>query len=308
MFRRISIKSILTLFVVLLVLFVLVKVMDSRQGERTFPEVLVEIDAESVTRITIIPRILRGQPVDLIREEDRWMVETQGKRYNANPSLPGSMIDELNHMKLLNLAGIGKEQWEEYEVTDSLGTRVQVYADSEKVSDVWIGKFTYQTQQITSYVRLADEKEVYGVEGFLPMTFNREANTFRDQTVIKSDKRNWSRLQFTYADEPSFVLTRMEDQWMVDNQPADSTAVADYFSKIANLTHSGFTDRNPSGKPTCSLLIEGNNQMTPVRLEGFRQNEQEMILTTSQNEGSYFSHPELVEKIFVSREDLLKQP
>jgi len=305
MFRRISIKTILTFFFVLLVLFVLVKGMDSRKGERTFPEALVKVDAESVTRITVFPRILRGQSVDLIKEGDRWMVESEGNRYNANPSIPGSMIDELNRMKLLNLAGKGKEQWELYEVTDTLGTRVQLYADTEKMSDILIGKFTYQTQKITSYVRLADEKEVYGVDGFLPMTFNREVKAFRDQTVVKSDKNNWSKLSFTYAEEPSFVLARSDDQWMVDNQPADSAAVAEYLSGIATLTHSGFADRKPAGNPTHSLVIEGNNRMVPIRLEGFVQGEQEVILTTSQNKGSYFNNPELVEKIFISRDALV---
>jgi hypothetical protein len=290
---------------VMLVLFVMVKMLDSRKGERTFPEALVQVDAESVTRIALFPRILRGQSVDLIKDGDRWIVESEGNKYNANPSIPGSMIAELTGMKLLNLAGKEKEQWEFYEVTEPLGTRVQLYADSEKVSDILIGKFTYQTQRITSYVRLADKKEVYGVEGFLPMTFNREVKAFRDQTVLKSDKNNWSKLSFTYAEEPSFVLARSHDQWMVDNQPADSAAVAEYLSGIATLTHSAFTDRKPEGNPTYSLVIEGNNRMTPIRLEGFMQGEQEAILTTSQNKGSYFNYPEMIEKIFISRDALL---
>ena len=305
MFRRVNIKTILILFFALLAVFVVVELVDSSKGERSFPDKLVQADADNVTQIRIFPRVLRGQAVDLVKEGDVWKVESNGKSYNADQSIPGSMISELNKAKPISLAGRNKEQWKAFEVTDSLGTRVQLFEGGDVVADVVIGKFNYQAQKMTSYIRLTDEKDIYGVDGFLSMMFNREIKGFRDPIILKSNKKDWAKLTFTYAGGDSFELTKTDGKWMVGSTPADSAAVESYLSGITNLRNSNFVDTSAPQVPTQSVQIEGNNMMAPIHIDGFFQDEKNFLLQSNQNEGTLFNSPDIAKKLFVTKESLI---
>ncbi|MBN1821688.1 MAG: DUF4340 domain-containing protein [Prolixibacteraceae bacterium] len=307
MFRRVSIKSIIVLFIVLFIAYIFVAVIDSKKGDRTFRKDLVDVSTEEISEIRIFPRILNGESVILLKEGDLWVVKSGEKSYNANQSLPVSMIDQLNSLKPMSLAGNKKDQWNQYEVTDSLGTKVQLIKGGNTVADLIIGKFSYQTQKVTTYIRLAGEKEIYGVEGFLSMTFNREIKAFRDQTIIKGQKSDWIKLTFTYPADSSFILSKSGDKWQINNVPADSLSVSKYLNQIANLSNSAFAQNVPSGSPTHTLLIEGNNMMNPIKIEGYYTDEKTFIINSNLNEGTYFNSPDISNKIFISKKQLINQ-
>lgn len=300
MYRKLNIKSIVLVFAVLLVIYVLIEIIGSGKNDRTFKSDLVEVVADEVNKIEIMPRVLGGGSINIIKEGGTWMVESEGTKYNANVSMPGSMVSELNNMKTTNLVATKKEAWGKYEVTDSLGTRVKLYNGNNVVADVVIGKFNYQPQKVSTYVRLSNDKEVYAVEGFLSMVFNRDLDAFRDQTVIKSNKGNWAKLTFSYPADSSFVLTRSGSNWLVDGAAADSSAVESFFSDISNLTNSSFAQNEVQGSPSHSLLIEGDNMLAPVKISGYYVDEKNFIFESSQNQGTFFNNINTAGKIFIS--------
>lgn len=54
-----------------------------------------------------------------------------------------------------------------------------------------IGKFAFQQpRSMSTFVKLAGDIDIYEVEGFLDMIFNKTSNDFRDETIIKSDRKN----------------------------------------------------------------------------------------------------------------------
>ncbi len=308
MYRKINIKILAVIFIVLLVVTVVTEMVDLRKGNRTFKQELVTVNADEITSLEVYAKSAGGKPVTLKKENDTWNVEADGKAYRADQSAPGSMIAQLNEMKAKSLATSDKDRWKEFEVTDSLGTRVKLYNGSNLAADVIFGKFSYsQPQTMTSYVRLAGEDEVYGVDGMMGMSFNRNVDSFRDKTILKSSSSDWTKLTFSYPADSSFTLEKMNDKWMIGNTVADSASVVKYFRSLNRVTSSKFAQAEPAGQPTHHLEIEGNNNMVPLEITGYYNGADDFILGSTQNEGNYFNDKETAEKIFVSTQKLLRQ-
>ena len=300
MFRKINNKLLVTVFVVLLAVVVLVEFMDSRKGNRTFKSDLVEVVADDVTSIEIYPKAANGNLIKLFRENDLWKVESGGKKFNADQASAGRMISEINEMKTKSVVATNKESWGKFEVTDSLGTEVKLIKGSSVLADIIIGKFSYaEPRNMTSYVRLAGEKEVYGVEGMLGMSFNRNVNAFRDRTIIKSNKADWTKLTFSYPADSSFVLEKKGEKWMIGDMETDSASVVKYFNQIANLSDGSFTDEKPSISATHHLTIEGNNMMQKVEVTGYYSDPDNFVLESNVNPGAHFNNKETAKKVFV---------
>lgn len=300
MFRKINNKLLVVIFGILLVIVVIVKLVDSRKGNRTFKSDLVEVNAADVTAIELFPKVANGTLIKLFKENDVWQLESEGKRYNADQSAAASMINELNQMKPKSVVATKKDRWKQFEVTDSLATRVKLLKDGDVLADVMLGKFSFsQPQTMTSYVRLNDDNEVYGVDGMLGMSFNRNVNSFRDKTVIKSNKTDWIKLTFTYPSDSSFVLEKKGEKWMVGEMKTDSAALVKYFNSIAHLTGTKFANSKPVGPPTHSLKIEGNNGMSPLEISGYFTDKDNFVLASNQNSNTYFNNPKTARKVFV---------
>ena len=307
MYRKLNSKILAAVFVVLLVIVILIELADSRQGGRTFREDIVEVETDQVTSLEILPKVTGGELIRLVKEDEMWFAESAGKKYNSDASLVTSMINELNRITPESVVATNKSRWEQYEVTDSLGTSVKLFNGAELLADLIIGKFSFsQPRKMTSYVRLADEDEVYGVDGMLGMSFNRNLNSFRDRTVLSSSSSDWTRLTFSYPADSSFVLEKTGDGWLAGGQPADSASVAEYFSSVSNLSEGQFAENDPSGSPSHKLVIEGNNEMQPLEITGYYQDEDNFITGSSQNLGSFFNSRDLVEKIFVPGTKFIK--
>ena len=301
MFRKINNKLLVTVFVILLAIVVLVEFTDSRKGNRTFKSDLVEVVTEDITSIEIYPKAAYGKQIKLFRENDNWKVESDGKKYNADPNTAVRMITELNSLKPKSVVATNKENWGKFEVTDSLGTEVKLLKGTEILADVIIGKFSYQDQRnMTSYVRLADDKEVYGVDGMLAMSFNRNLNSFRDRTIIKSNKADWTKLTFSYPADSSFVLEKKGEKWMIGEMETDSASVVKYFNQIASLSDGSFTDEKPAISATHRLTIEGNNMMPKIEITGFYTDPDNFVLESIQNPDTWFNSKTSAEKVFVS--------
>lgn len=307
MFRKLNLKIILPIFLVLLIILVIVKYIDTKKGERTFKDNLVTVDPDQVTEVQIFPRPMKGKSFNITKNGDSWILESDGKKYNADPSIVNSMISELNRLKPLSVVATKKERWGQYEVTDSLGTRVKLFDKEQLLADVVVGKFNInQPQDMTSYVRLVNDNNVYDVNGYASMTFTQPLNAYRDQKVIKDDTKNWTKLTFTYPSDSSFVLSRIDNQWMINGASADSAAVVKYLSTIGRLSNDKFAEADSAGSPNHTLKIEGDNLAAPIQVNGYLKKGSYMV-ESSQNPGTYFNSTSLADKIFISRNKLLKQ-
>ena len=204
------------------------------------------------------------------------------------------------------LAARGEAKWNEFQV-DSTGSRVKVIEGSDVTLDLVIGRFSFQQPRtMNTFVRLYNDTDVYEVDGFLDMTFNQGANSFRDGTLINADFNSWIQLRFNYPADSSFQLMKTGDDWFVNDIKADSSKTVDYLRRLSKLSNSSFIDDfNPEKfiNPTYSLSIS-TADLQFTELKGFADTTQ-YVIHSSENPEAYFDGNSVGKSIFVGKSAFL---
>lgn len=306
MFNLKSNTTLWIVFAVLLVAVVLIFTTESTKKERSFRKELVIIDTSAVTSLSIYPKSKNGQEVKLLLGDGNWKVSSENSQtYSVPKGKIENLLSQLLLIKPKRVAARNKTKWKEYQV-DSAATRVVVNEDGSEVLDLIIGKFAFQQpRSMSTFVRLNDENEVYEVDGFLDMTFNKDVNSFRDETIVQSDRNNWKKLTFFYSEGVSFELEKVEDKWMIDGVATDSAKTVNSLNSLARLTNTSFVDKTPDEilpQQTSKLVIEVQDS-DPIEIIGYK-NDEKFLVHSSQNPENYFDGSKVSEKIFISKESL----
>jgi len=305
MSKKTSNVKLLIILVILLGAIGVVKLMDSKQGERNFRSELVEIDTSKVTAIHIYPKSLPGEVVRLSVESDKWKIKVNEKSVSTEKSMVPRILNELIGLKPKRLAGKTAERWKDFQV-DSLATRVEVYEGDKKTLDLVVGKFSFQqnSNNMETFVRLAAEEETYTVDGFLDPTFNNGTDHWRDKTIIKGDKGEWISLSFTLPALGSYQLQMQDSVWKIGGEVADATEVDNYLNALSQVSGASYADdieESALGTPDYMLEI-ANKQGDKIKVDGFVKDEKQ-ILRSSLNPESLFNveagAANLFETIFV---------
>jgi len=316
MFKKLNVKTLIIILAILGAILYISTLSDN--NERSFRNVIVAIDTARVTDIVINIANENLQITLTKTGNNEWEVVGNGNRYPADKAIVKNILGQYSQMKPIRIAGTSENKWEAFEVSDSTGTRVTLNDGNDELTDIFIGKFSYsqppqgaqqnqyQQQQrgtMTSFVRLADEKDVYAVDGFLKMAYQNDLNAYRNKSLVSVKKDDIARLEFKYPDR-SITLTKEENKWMMNGQPADSASTVKYLNKIYRLNSSDFVDQSTqkTGDATYKVAIEGNNFL-PIELKAFPAADTTIkyVITSSINPGAEFNgtKAKLYEKIFV---------
>lgn len=326
MYKKLNSKTLLIILAILVALVVVVTIYDSKKGERSFRAEMIDADTAKITKVVIDPKAEKSDVIELTKQSDGWHVSSGKSTYRADEMMINNILTTFREMKPLRMIANDKSRWGDYDVTDSSATKIKIFTGKKLASNLYVGRFNYQqpknsnpqqysyNQQrgtMTTYVRLADEKAVYIVEGFLGMSFNRNLNDYRDKTVIRSNKEDWTRLTFTYPADSSFTLSKENGKWMVNGLLADSASVAGYLNTISHLTSQNFADDTKplSTEAVYSLSIDGNNFPKPLHIEALPADSvNKFLISSSLNEGIMFSGEKsgLTGKVFVSKSKFIK--
>jgi hypothetical protein len=309
MFKKASNNLLGLVFVVLLLVVVILFFFDSGKNERTFREVLVDIDTSAVTQILIFSKANNYKPIKVFKQDDKWLVELKnGKSASVTEQKITQTLTELSSIIPKRLAARDKEKWGEFQV-DSTGTRVQVFEGDNHSLDIVIGRFNYQQQlqSVSTYVRLHKDADVYEVDGFLALTFNKDADAFRDGTMIKADSNIWTQLQFDYPADSSFTLNKINSRWYVNDIETDSAKTAEYLRKLSNLTQNSFADDVviQTGQKSTYKLTISNDKLEFIELGAYVDSTNYVIIS-SENPEAKFDGKTFGNTIFVSNKSFLE--
>ena len=244
MFNKLSTKTLIILFVGLLVIVAIFLFYDAKHGERTFRNELVNIDTAKVTSINIYPKTTEHKLVKIFKEGNYWKVDIANNKTAYVPAQKvNEMFGELLRIKPLSVAALNKNKWKEYQVDDSSGTEVKIFEGGDNTLDLTIGKFAFERpKSIYTYVRVSGDENVYKINGMPGFLFNKGANYFRDGRVIDDNYTNWTKLSFTYPGDSSFVLEKKNKTWVIGKQKADSTNTVSFLRSLSQLSKQDFVD------------------------------------------------------------------
>jgi hypothetical protein len=322
MFHKLNIKILVIILVILVAVIFIIDMMGDK--ERSFRSDIIEVDTASITSVVInIPKDQAEIILSRTGSSSNWVVMSQGNKYAADISVVKNILAQLNDIKAERVAATNEDKWDQFEVSDSTGTRVILKDGNNEVADLYVGKFSYaqppqgaqqnpyqqQRGKMTSFVRLADENEVYAVDGFLKMSYQNDVNSYRNKSLVNVNKDDISRLVFQYPNNQSFSLTKNNNQWMINGQLADSAGTVGYINKIYRLTSSNFVAPSTpkTGDAEYTLRIEGNN-FTPIDLRAFPSDSiTQFVVTSSFNADAEFdgAKSKLFEKIFIQKAELM---
>lgn len=325
MFRKINIKQVSIVFILLLAIVVVLFIIEPSRNTRSsgLREMLFEGDTAEISKISIYKQGELENQVSLVKKDGRWMVKSVDAYYNVSEPQIKNMLNIIQNLQPKRIAATKKDRWKEFQVTDSLSTRVIAETDKKTVLDLHIGKFSYQQPKnpspynyqqrgtMSTYVRLNKDKSVYVVDGFLSMSFNKDAKDFRSHTLVKSNYENWTNLNLISAGINAYQLTNQNGKWLLNGIMADSAKTTNYLKTLANLNSYDFVDdQKPlSDQPAYTLNIEGNNFTSPITLQAYlADSTHALLITSSQNKGVYFSGKKsgLFDKIFPPKESFFE--
>ncbi len=280
MFNKFSNKKLVIIFGILLLIVAYMFVLDSNPNEATFRKDIIDINKDDVTSISIFPRVNNHKEVKLFKQGNDWKTTMgSGKTVKVSKEKVDGLLNVISQIKPKRVAAKNSDKWAQYQV-DTSGTQVKVYEDGDLTLDIIVGRYSFkQPRTMNSYVRLTDEDNVYEVNGILSITFNHESNYFRDFHLVFDSDDNWNKITFTYPGDSSFVLTKKDNDWLINGQVTDSAKTVNYLSSLSSLTNSNFED-NPDNsalrKASYTITIESKDKGT-FTLTSFGTDESALI-------------------------------
>lgn len=293
-------RLLLLVLIALATIFVITRFTKVKNANQTLKTELVQMDTSQVSTIRLYPSSEKGTELLFNRNGSSWSVTRGEIEAIANVTSVKRILGELQNLKARQLVTRSIQDQAQYQVGDSLGSRIVIMEGKKTSVDLIVGRFQYEPPQGgydmygqnrgtgKTYVRLNGEDEIYSVEGYLAMSINQPFNQWRDQSITRMNTSQLSRIVYDYPADTGFVAQHSDSGWMVAGQLADSLTMANYLNRLARLSHDEFADDfNPDSEPDYSVIFEGDN-MKSQQLKGYHQSNGQIIVNSSSNPDSWF--------------------
>jgi hypothetical protein len=323
MSNRFNNKRLLYLLTGLTVILAITVIIKIPREQATLKSKIFTLDTSLVNRIILYPKINNGKSVEFSKSKGKWIVKQDNIISATQEGAVQNLFNEVLKLKPQSLASKDKSRWKEFDLTDSLATRIKFLDRKNKnLADLMIGRFTYKKAdnpyggyggnniQMTSFVRVYNENEVYAVDGIVSFSFNIKFDDWRDKTFIKANRNDITNIRFIYPADSSFNLVKKGNQWQVEDQIADSVNVTNYTASLDLLNGETFRDNfKPDLSPIYQLLIEGNNLLN-ISVRCYKgEGIDEYVFNSSLNPDVYFTSKRngIFDKLFKHESYFLKQ-
>lgn len=297
MLKGFSNITLLAILAVLVGIYLLINFTGGKQRSKSFKSELVKIDTSAVNKIEIEKN---NEKLLIKKESNQWKVRLKsGEEVKAEASNVTSTLTSLMSIKPSRLAAKEESKWKDYQV-DSAGTRVKVYEDDQLTTDIILGRFGVQgRQRYHTFVRLADDNEVYAANDFMSMSIPTDASGYRDNVLFRLNKDSIDQIVFNYPDS-AFTLQSRDDYWFINDQRSDSAKTAKYLSGLNLVTSTKFYDDTENlNDPSFTVTIKQNN-LPDINLLAYQYGTDWIIHTPNNPEG-HFRDQSLYDRLFKRR-------
>lgn len=283
-------KTLGIVFGALLLIYLMTKLFGGPK-DRSFDPNILQIDTASVTKIEIQPS--EGEPsFTLDRSGGQWVLQRNGQSFDLAMGSVGTFLSNLESIRAERIVSKNADRFSEYNVDDSTGTVIDIYAGGKKVKELVAGRFSFNqaTRSGISYIRLLNDNAVYAVDGFLSMTLTQSFDNYRNKSMLKLNQADLTKVSFQEGTS-RIEIAKNGNSWMTDLTEVDSTAMAGYLSNISSVSGTAFLDdRSQVGQKIKELTFEGNNMTGPVTITCYQAEgaSQPFVLNSSMNADAFF--------------------
>jgi len=293
----------------------------SQDNEKNYRTQLPVLDTAAIKKIVVSPPD-NAEKIVLFQKNGSWQVQNGDKQYQADAARIESLITSLNIADVKSVASTTTENWEKFNITNDLGTRIKFEKQDGSDDDIVVGKFDYiqpknqnpdpygrkPQGEMLSYVRVGDEPSVYAIDGMIALGLGKTISDYRDKTILNIEKESIDKIEFTYPGKTNFALIKENENWTFqDGVEADSAIVAKYLNSISRFRGKEFSenvslDDNEDGH--LSISYDGL-KMADVKF--YAPDTSATFIYSSQNPTNIFndSDKKLKEKLFVSEDFFL---
>ncbi len=266
------------------------------KGERTFKPEIIQVDSTKVTSIVLHAKADSLSEVVLEKKETGWTVSKAGKTFPAEMEAVQNLLVNLALVKTSYIAAKSKDKWAEFELEENKASRVTVLAGKKVLADFFVGKFNFNQaqQQVTTYFRLADRDDVYGVDGMAGLGFGQGFAAYRNKQVLAFGVHAVESLK--YENSPSYEVSKTANGWLLNgSEPLDSNKVRDFLLNLRQMSGDEFVQNfdpeKESGKLFKTLTISGKAMPEPVVVRCWRDTTRAkpFVIQSSQFPDAFFA-------------------
>ncbi len=282
----------------LVIITVIFTIKDKKKDPGNFKSTVVDVKAADINKIEFIPAQGEGSYKLIKGSKDEWEVITESDKFAAQTGLVNDFLYQITKLKAKQVVARSSQKWDDYHVTDSLGSEVILYKDNDILADIVIGRMTFtqsknpyqQYPDALSYIRVGDDEAVYAVEGMLKMMVSQKPDDFRDGHIVRCETQDLKNIRFIYPSDSSLILSKADTIWKIGDQKADSLNTQNYLNSIRRFVNRDFAPSNIiEGKvPLYELVIEGNN-MDAIKIQAFQGEDNNHYITSTINSKTVFN-------------------
>lgn len=306
-------KTLFIIFISLVTLTALVKWTSGTGASEAFRSKLVDVDPEQINKIRI-EKPIENQTLVLEETPSGWTVavDGSGESYEADQNIVQRVLDQLTDMSVQAVVTRNPAKFTRYKA-DSTGTVVSLYDGDALLSNIIIGASHFVSQtDFNNYVRPAEEKTVYTIEGLLESAVNRELDDWRDKQVWDLDRDAITRVDFLFPADSSYSIGRTDDQtWISEQDTLESSQVNTILRRLSSPRASGFVDSLSTSSFGTELYAiqfrEDNGQQRTIRLRPVDDDESRYIAVATDFPYVFtLNRSTWDNSVFKSRDELLK--
>jgi len=300
-------RTLLIVFGICLALFLGAKIL---KGNKTssFDDAIIKVDSASVDQIKFISAGNHPEEFELKRNGKDWVAVKSDMSVPASSENIGSILGQLSHLTAKRIVTNDVAHYSDYEISDSLASKVRVWQGKNQVADLEIGGFRFDqnTRSAFSFIKNAGKPEVYEVDGFLSMGLKARFNQFRGKQLVKVSQEDLTSIEWIGNNQPKQVITKEDGLWHYAGMEAvDSAQFNTYLTGLVSAQGSEFSDLSSTMGLTLleKVTLTGNNMIDPTVITAFAAQDtlKPFLISSSVNPGAVFKSDSngLYKKIFL---------
>jgi hypothetical protein len=266
-------RTLLIVFIAALFVFLGSKLFRGKRAGSFDPEI-VQIDSSKVDRLAFVSAGAQPETFELIKEGDNWKAVKEGKSVNASVSSVRQILQPLAALNAKRMVTKDPARYAEYEIDEGRAARITIYSGKKKLADLLVGGFRFDqaARTASSFIKHADQPEVYLIDGFLSMSLKARFDQFRDKKLVKVSAEDLTSLSWSSPGGQTHGFQKIDGAWHYAGMEAvDSTLFSNYLSALINVQGSEFSEleSTASNQRLEQLTLTGNNMVEPTVITAF---------------------------------------